>query len=35
MGPVLEYLFPGTGVPLDANAPSIEEEAEPVATSLA
>ncbi|MNL85729.1 hypothetical protein D3C87_2141490 [compost metagenome] len=35
MGKVLEYLFPGTGVPLDANAPSIEEEAEAVVPAQA
>ena len=35
MGPILEYLFPGNGVPLDANAPSIEEEADSVASSFA
>jgi predicted alpha/beta superfamily hydrolase len=35
MGPILEWLFPGNGVPLDANAPSIEEENDPVPQSIA
>ena len=35
MGPVLEFLFPGPGVPLDAKAPSIEEEDEPAAVAQA
>jgi pullulanase len=35
MGPVLEYLFPATGVPFNAKAPSIEEESETAAPTLA